>query len=97
MSNLLLGSVYLSLLSSSNLFISHKSLQFFFHPNVVQVLMGCSVLDMLFQLDLSLLEVLFVYTVKMSQKERFSLCAHIPSIIKREPLIQNMGVLFSAT
>ena len=70
---------------------------FFFHLNVVQVLMGCSVLDMLFQLDLSLLEVLFVYIVKMSQKERFSLCAHIPSIIKREPLIQNMGVLFSAT
>lgn len=27
----------------------------FFHPNVVLVLMGCSVLDMLFQLDLSLL------------------------------------------
>ena len=59
--------------------------------------MGCSVLDMFFQLDLSLLEVLFVYTVKMSKKERFSLCAHIPSIIKREPLIQNIGVLFLAT
>ncbi|KAL6345518.1 hypothetical protein AAG906_017243 [Vitis piasezkii] len=43
----------------------------FLHPNVVQVLMGCSVLDMLFQLDLSLLEVLFTYTVKMNQKESF--------------------------
>ena len=52
----------------------------FFHPNIVRVLIRCSVLDMLFQLDLSLLEVLFVYTVKMSQKERFSLFAHIPSI-----------------
>ncbi|KAL6313413.1 hypothetical protein AAG906_001127 [Vitis piasezkii] len=28
----------------------------FLHPNVVRVLMGCSVLDMLFQLELSLLE-----------------------------------------
>ncbi|RVW39441.1 hypothetical protein CK203_106569 [Vitis vinifera] len=44
----------------------------FLHPNVVRVLMGCSVLDMLFQLDLSLLEVLFIYTVKMNQKERVS-------------------------
>ena len=42
--------------------------------------MGCGVLDMLFQLDLSLLEVLFIYTVKMSQKERFSLFVHIPSL-----------------
>ncbi|KAL6321836.1 hypothetical protein AAG906_035535 [Vitis piasezkii] len=34
------------------------------------VLMGCSILDMLYQLDLSPLEVLFVYIVKMSQKKR---------------------------
>ena len=32
------------------------------HPNIVRVLMGCSVLDMLFSLDLSLLEVIFVYS-----------------------------------
>ena len=38
----------------------------FLHPNVVRVLMGCSVLDMFFQLELSLLEVLFVYTIKTS-------------------------------
>ena len=42
--------------------------------------MGCSVLYMLFQLDLSMLEVLFIYTVKMSQNKRFSLSAHIPSL-----------------
>ena len=35
---------------------------------------------MLYHLDLSLLEVLFVYTVKMSQKEVFSLFAHILSL-----------------
>ena len=52
----------------------------FIHPNVVRVLMGCNILDILFQLNLSLSEVLFVYIVKMSQKERFSLDAHIPSL-----------------
>ncbi|WKA03054.1 hypothetical protein VitviT2T_021189 [Vitis vinifera] len=51
----------------------------FLHPNVVRVLMGCSVLDMLYHLDLSLLEIVFVYTIKMSQKERFNLSAHISS------------------
>ncbi|KAL6334545.1 hypothetical protein AAG906_018884 [Vitis piasezkii] len=39
--------------------------------------MGCSVLDILFYLDLSLLDVLFIYTVKMSPKERFNLSTHI--------------------
>ncbi|RVX16523.1 hypothetical protein CK203_006236 [Vitis vinifera] len=52
----------------------------FLHPNAVMILMGCSILNMLYHLDLSLLEVLFVYTVKMSQKEVFSLFAHILSL-----------------
>ena len=37
-------------------------------------------LDKLFQLDISLLEVLFIYTIKMSPNERFNLFAHIPSL-----------------
>lgn len=40
----------------------------FLLPNVVRVLMGCSILDMLYRLDLYLLKVFFVYTIKMSQK-----------------------------
>ena len=52
----------------------------FIHPNVILILMECSVLDALYQLDLSLLEVLFVYTNKMSPKERFILSAHISSL-----------------
>lgn len=48
----------------------------YIHPNVIRILMGCSVLDVLYQLDLSLLEIIFAYTVKMSPKERFSLLAH---------------------
>ena len=51
----------------------------FFHPNVVWILMGCSVLDILFYLDFFLLEVLFIYTIKISPKERFNLFAHILS------------------
>ena len=49
-------------------------------PNIVQVLMGCSILNMLFHLDLSLLEVLFIYTIKKGKKYIFSMFAHIPSL-----------------
>ena len=42
--------------------------------------MGCSVLDMLFSLDLSLLEVLFVYSIKKAKNDIFSLAASIPSL-----------------
>ncbi|RVW26190.1 hypothetical protein CK203_107506 [Vitis vinifera] len=52
----------------------------FLYSNVIRVLMGCSVLDMLYHFDLSLLETFFVYIVKMSQNERFSLSAHTPSL-----------------
>ena len=52
----------------------------FLHPNVVKILMGCSMLNMLYHLDLSLLEVLFIYTIKMSGKNIFSLSAHILSL-----------------
>ena len=50
------------------------------HPNIVRVLMGCSILNMLFNLGLSLLEVLFVYTIKKGKKDIFSMFAHIPSL-----------------
>lgn len=50
------------------------------HPNVIRVLMGCSILDMLFSLDLSLLEVIFVYTIKKAKNDIFSLSASIPSL-----------------
>lgn len=52
----------------------------FIHPNTVRVLMGCNILDMPFHLNLYLLEVLFVYTIKMSGKGIFSLSAQIPSL-----------------
>lgn len=48
--------------------------------NVILVLMGCNTLDMLFHLDLSLLEVLFVYTIKKGKNDIFNLSASIPSV-----------------
>ena len=49
----------------------------YIHPNIVRVLMGCSILNMLFNLDLSLLEVLFIYSIKKGKTDLFSLFAHI--------------------
>lgn len=73
----------------------------FIHPNAVRVLMGCSILDLFFHLNLSLLEILFIYIIKMSQKGIFSMCAQIPSLqLVIELPNSNMGgakghVLFS--
>ena len=52
----------------------------FLHPNVIRVLMGCSILSMLYHLVIFLLEVLFIYTIKISGKKIFSLFSHIPSL-----------------
>ena len=52
----------------------------YFHSNIVRVLMGCNILNMLFILNLSLLEVLFVYTLKNGKKDIFSMFTHIPSL-----------------
>ena len=52
----------------------------YIHSNMVQVLMGCSILSMLFNLDLSLLEVLFVYSLKKGKNDIFSMVAHLPSL-----------------
>ena len=42
--------------------------------------MRCSILNMLFHLDLSLLEVLFVFTIKNGKTNIFSMFAHILSL-----------------
>ena len=42
--------------------------------------MGCNILNMLFNLDFSLLEVLFVYTIKKGKKDIFNMFAHIQSL-----------------
>ncbi|RVW85554.1 hypothetical protein CK203_044050 [Vitis vinifera] len=50
------------------------------HPNMVRVLMGCSILSMLFNLDLSLLEVLFAYSIKKGKNDIYSFVANLPSL-----------------
>ena len=52
----------------------------YIHLNIVWVLMGCSILSMLFNLDLSLLEVLFIYSIKKGKNDVFSLAARLPSL-----------------
>ena len=52
----------------------------YIHPNMVRVLMGCSILSMLFNLDLSLMEVLFVYSFKKGKNDIFSMVAHLPAL-----------------
>ena len=52
----------------------------YIHPNMVRVLMGCSILNMLFNLDLSMLEVLFIYSIKKLKTDIFSFVACLPSM-----------------
>ena len=35
------------------------------HPNTTQILTGCSMLNLLYQLDLSLVEICFIYNIKV--------------------------------
>ena len=45
------------------------------HPNVVRILMGFSVLDSLYQLDISLEKIRFIYTLKLGTEGRLSMSA----------------------
>ena len=46
------------------------------YPNVFHILMGCSVLNFLYQLDISLVEICFIYTLKLETEGRLSLSIH---------------------
>ena len=48
------------------------------HPNVIQILTGCWVLNLLYQIDLSLVEVCFAYTLKVAQGGRINMSAQSP-------------------
>ena len=48
------------------------------HPNVVRILTGCCVLNLLYQLDLSLVEVCFAYTLRVAQGGQMSMSAQSP-------------------
>ena len=48
------------------------------HSNIIQILTGCSVLNLLYRLDISLVDVLFIYTLKLAHGNRLSLSAQSP-------------------
>ena len=48
------------------------------HPNVFRMLMGCSVLNFLYQLDISLVEICFIYTLKLGIGNHLSMSSHSP-------------------
>ena len=50
------------------------------HPNVFWILMGYSVLNFLYQLDISLVEICFVYALKLEIGGRLSMSTHSPRL-----------------
>ena len=50
------------------------------HPNGFLILMGCSMLKFLYQLDISLAEICFVYTLKLGTGGWLSMLAHSPRL-----------------
>ena len=48
------------------------------HLNVIRILSGCYVLNLLYQLDLSPVEVFFAYTLRIAQGGRMSMSAQSP-------------------
>ena len=50
------------------------------HPNTIRILTGCYVLNHLYQLDLSLVELCFIYTLRIAQGGRMSLSVLSPRL-----------------
>ena len=68
------------------------------HPNTIQILTGCSVLNLLYQLDLSLVEICFAYSLRVAQGGRMSLSAQISQLqfvngLPNSPKIEAKGVI----
>ena len=49
------------------------------HPNVFRILAGYSVLNSLYQQDISLVEICFIYTLKLRIEGHLSMSAHNPN------------------
>ena len=50
------------------------------HPNVIRILTGCCVVNLLNQLDLSLVKVCFAYTLRVAQGGQISMLAQSPRL-----------------
>ena len=55
-----------------------RALPTLIHPNVFKILMDCSVLKFLYQLDISLVEICFIYTLKLGTEGQLSMSVHSP-------------------
>lgn len=75
-SNSMRGSVFPLRPFSSSSFITPK----FLHPTFIPIAFEYNILNMFFHLDFSLLEVIFIYTIKKSKNDIFSMFAHISSL-----------------
>ena len=50
------------------------------HPNAIRILMGCSVLNLLYRLDILLVEICFVYMLKLGTGGKLSMSTHNPKL-----------------
>ena len=50
------------------------------HLNVIRILMGYSVLNFLYQLEISVVEICFIYTLKLGTGGKLSMSAHSPML-----------------
>ena len=69
------------------------------HPNVFRILMGCSVLNFLYQLDISLVKICFIYTLKLGIGSCLSMSAYSPQLqfvtgLPGSPKTEAKGVVF---
>ena len=53
----------------------HRASLALVHPNTIRILTGCSVLNLLYQLDLPLVEICFPYSLRVAQGGRMSMSA----------------------
>ena len=68
------------------------------HPNVIRILIGCYVLNHLYQLDLSLVELCIIYFLRIGQGGRMSMSVPNPRLqvvngLPDSPKIEAKGVL----
>ena len=62
------------------------------HLNVIRILMGCCVFNLLYKLDISLVEICFVYTLKLETGGRLSMSARL-SMPTHNPKLQFVAEL----
>ena len=68
------------------------------HPNVIRILIGCCVLNHLYQLDLSLVELCIIYFLRIEQGGRISMSVMNPRLqvingLLDSPKMEAKGVL----